>query len=146
MTFTRTDERPVAESTDHRTRAALRLYCAVIGLAALAVLLQGLWAGLFVHEGEDDKQSWVEVHARGADLAILLAAVATAVAFVRLRERRDLLVGAAVLTVLLALEAYLGGLIGDSPAVTALHFPLAMALMGLAVWLPVRAVRAVRHR
>ena len=50
------------------------------------------------------------------------------------------------MTVLLALEAYLGGLIGDSPAVTALHFPLAMALMGLAVWLPVRAVRAVRHR
>ena len=96
MTSTRTDERPVDEPTGLRTRAALRLYCAVIGLAALAVLLQGLWAGLFVHEGKDYQQSWVEVHARGADLAILLAAVATAVAFVRLRERRDLLVGAAV--------------------------------------------------
>lgn len=143
MTATRTDQRPVDEPTGLRTRAGLRLYCVVIGLAALAVLLQGLWAGLFVHEGKDYQQSWVEVHARGAEVAILLAAVATVVAFVRLRERRDLLVGAGAMTVLLALEAYLGGLIGDSPAVTALHFPLAMALMGLAVWLP---VRAMRHR
>lgn len=118
-----------------------RLYTAVIGLASLAVLLQGLWAGLFVHEGKDYTDSWVSVHARGADVAILLAAVATVIGFVRLRERRELWIGAAALTVLLVLEAYLGGLIGAHSNVTVIHFPLAMALMGLAVWLPVRAAR-----
>ncbi|HEY8301742.1 MAG TPA: hypothetical protein VIG48_07575 [Jatrophihabitans sp.] len=125
-------------------RPGQRAYTALIGLAALAVLLQGLWAGLFVHEGEDYQQSWVDVHARGAEVAIALAAAATVLAWVRLRDRRDLLIGSAAMTVLLVLEAYLGGLVGDSPALTALHFPLAMALMGLAVWLPVRAVRRRR--
>lgn len=120
---------------------AARLFSAVIGLASLAVLLQGLWAGLFVHEGKDYTQSWVSVHARGADVAILLAAVATVIGFVRLRERRELWIGAAALTVLLVIEAYIGGLIGAHSNVTAVHFPLAMALMGLAVWLPVRAAR-----
>jgi hypothetical protein len=118
-----------------------RLFTAVIGLASLAVLLQGLWAGLFVHEGKDYTESWVSVHARGADIAILLAAIATVIGFVRLRERRELWIGGAVLTVLLVLEAYLGGLIGEHSGWTAVHFPLAMALMGLAVWLPVRAAR-----
>ncbi|HEY0239887.1 MAG TPA: hypothetical protein VGC37_14710, partial [Friedmanniella sp.] len=107
----------------------------------LVVLLQGLWAGLFVVEGQDDKDSWVTVHARGAEVAIGLALIATVVAFVKLRSRRDLVVGSVVFTVLLVLEAYLGGLIGDHSALTAVHFPLAMALMGLAVWLPFRSVR-----
>jgi heme A synthase len=117
------------------------LYSAVIGLAALAVLLQGLWAGLFVQEGKDYKQSWVHVHATGADVAILLAIVATVVAVVKLRDRRDLIVGSGALVVLLVLEAYLGGLIGKHSNLTAIHFPLAMALMALSVWLPLRATR-----
>jgi hypothetical protein len=130
-----------AESTGRRARNPL--YNAVIGLTALAVLLQGLWAGLFL---QDDghaagAESWVEVHARGGDIAILLAAIATVVAFVRLRARRDLWAGSAVLTVLLVLEAYLGGLIRDEhvDSLTAVHVPLAMAIMGLVVWLPLRA-------
>ena len=42
-----------------------------------------------------------------------------------------------------ATEAYLGGLIRDAgkDTLTAVHVPLAMALMGLAVWLPLRARR-----
>ena len=156
MTAARTSEhatdRPTERPTDRPTelppgptpQSGRRAYTALIGLAALAVLLQGLWAGLFVQEGEDYQQSWVEVHARGAEVAIVLAAAATVLAYVRLRARRDLLLGSTALTVLLVLEAYLGGLIGDSPAVTVIHFPLAMALMGLAVWLPVRAVRPRR--
>jgi len=123
------------------TRARSRLFSALIGLSAVAVLLQGLWAGLFVQEGQDYKDSWVGVHARGADLAIALAVVATVVALVKLRSRRDLVVGSIAFVVLLVLEAYLGGLIGDHAGLTAVHFPLAMALMGLAVWLPVRAAR-----
>lgn len=117
------------------------LYSSLIGLASIAVLLQGLWAGLFVHEGQDYQQSWVEVHARGADLAIVLAVLATAVAIWKHRGRRDLIIGTAVFAVLLVAEAYIGGVIGGHPGATAIHFPLAMGLMGLAVWLPFRAVR-----
>ena len=124
-------------------RARNPLYNALIGLTALAVLLQGLWAGLFLRD--DGKapgaESWVDVHARGGDIAILLAAVATVVAFWKLRRRRDLWAGSAVLTVLLVVEAYLGGLIRDDhvDSLTAVHVPLAMAIMGLVIWLPVRA-------
>jgi heme A synthase len=144
MTSARTAERRTTTAAPAHQRSTSRLYAVLIGLSSLAVLLQGLWAGLFVHEGQDYQQSWVDVHARGAEVAILLAAAATVTAYVKLRDRRDLLIGSAALTVLLVFEAYLGGLIGESPAVTVIHFPLAMALMGLAVWLPLRARSARR--
>lgn len=118
------------------------LYSALIGLATLGVLLQGLWAGLFVHEGADYRARWVEVHALDAEVTIALAALATIAAFILLRRRRmELVIGSAVFTVLLIAEAYIGGRIGGSAGLTAVHFPLAMALMGLAVWLPVRSTR-----
>ena len=117
------------------------LYSAVIGLAAVAVLLQGLWAGLFVHEGKEYTQSWVNVHDQGAHAAMVLALVATGVAIWKHRQRRDLIIGSAVFLVLLVVEAYIGGLIGDHAGATAIHFPIAMGLMGLAVWLPFRATR-----
>lgn len=117
------------------------IYTALIGLSALAVLLQGLWAGLFIQEGSDYKSNWVEIHARGAEVAIVLAVIATIVAFVTLRSRRDLWIGSAVFTVLLVLEAYLGGIIGDHSNLTAVHIPLAMGLMALSVYLPLRAAR-----
>jgi hypothetical protein len=124
-------------------RARNPLYNALIGLTALAVLLQGLWAGLFLRDDgkSPGAEGWVDVHARGGDIAILLAAVATVVAFWKLRRRRDLWAGSAVLTVLLVLEAYVGGLIRDEhvDSLTAVHVPLAMAVMGLVIWLPVRA-------
>jgi hypothetical protein len=111
-------------------------------LATLGVLLQGLWAGLFAHEGEDYRQSWVEVHALDAEVTITLASLATIAAFILLRRRRmDLVIGSAVFTVLLIAEAYIGGRIGGSADLTAVHFPLALALMGLAVWLPVRSTQ-----
>ena len=125
------------------TRPVSRLYRVLIGLSALAVLLQGLWAGIFLeHDGQRDAaSSWVEVHARGADVAIALAAAATVAAFVTMRARRDLWAGTAALTVLLVLESYLGGLIVDQSkdVLTAVHVPLAMALVALVVWLPLRA-------
>lgn len=117
------------------------LYTALIGLSALGVLLQGLWAGLFIQEGSDYQKSWVEIHARGADVAIVLAVIATIVALVTLRSRLDLVIGSAVFTLLLVLEAYLGGIIGDHSNLTAIHIPLAMGLMALSVYLPLRATR-----
>jgi heme A synthase len=115
------------------------LYSSLIGLAALGVVLQGLWAGIFIREGKDVRESWVTVHAIGADITIALAVIATVVAFVQLRHRREIVVGSIVFTVLLALEAFIGGLVGGHQNLQAVHFPLALALVGLAVWLPLRA-------
>jgi heme A synthase len=120
-----------------------RVFTALTGLSALAILLQGLWAGQFLeHDGERDAaENWIEVHATGGEVAIGLAALATIWALVRLRHRRDLVVGGIVLTVLLVLEAYIGGLIVDDgkDSLTPLHIPFALLLMAVAVWLPFRA-------
>jgi hypothetical protein len=136
-TYADLDTRPPRSAKRHSA-----LFSALVGLTTLAVLLQGLWAGLFLeHDGKRDNAStWIDVHARGADLAIVLAAAATVTAFIKLRERRDLWGGAAALTVLLVLESYLGGLIRDEgkDTLTAVHVPLAMGIVALAVWLPVR--------
>jgi hypothetical protein len=125
------------------------LYGALTGLAAVAVLLQGVWAGIFLrHDGERDASgSWIDVHATGGEVAIVLAALATVAALWKLRSRKELWIGAAVLTVLLIVESYLGGLIRDhgKDNLTAVHIPLAMALMGLVVYLPLRAARGPRR-
>lgn len=117
------------------------VYQVLIGLASLGVLLQAVWAGMFIREGQGNNDTWVEVHARGAEVTIALAALATVAAFVWLRGRRELVAGTAVFTVLLVLESYLGGLVGDQNALEVVHFPLALALLALAVWLPLRARR-----
>jgi heme A synthase len=122
------------------------LYASVIGLTALVILFQGVWAGLFIREGKDfdassSQSRWVEVHDWGARVAIVLAFVSFVVAAWRLRGRKDLLVGTGLLFVLLLAEAYIGGEIGDHASWPSAHIPLAMALMGLSVWLPSRAVR-----
>ena len=139
---TRTDEPTI--TTAPRSSA----YSAVMGLAGLAVLLQGVWAGLFLREQGGYQDTWVEVHARGAEVALALALVGTIIAFLRLRGRRDVVIGSVVFTVLLAFESFLGGRVGDEHSVgaQAVHIPLALALMGLAVWLPLRASRRVSAR
>jgi hypothetical protein len=136
-----TERTAPARPADRTGRA---LFSSLIGLAAVAVLLQGLWAGLFINKS--DGQSWVTVHARGGEVAIVLAALATVAAFWKLRARRELWIGSAALVVLLILESYLGGLIADEGknGLTAVHIPLAMALMALVVWLPFRAARVGR--
>lgn len=125
------------------TASATRTFAALVGISSLAVWLQGLWAGLFMSQPdtEPDKTPWLEVHAWCGKAAIGFALLATVWAFMRLRERHDLTFGALALTLLLVLEAYLGGLVVDESkdALTAVHVPLAMALMGLTVWLPLRA-------
>ena len=116
---------------------------ALLALAGIAIILQGLWAGIFLeHDGKRDAAgSWIDVHARGGEVALALAAIATVVAFTRMRGRRDLWLGSAVLTGLLVLESYLGGLIRDDgkDTLTAVHVPLAMAIIGLAAWLFARS-------
>lgn len=127
-----------------RFPARSTLYTVLICLAAAAVLLQGLWAGLFIHEGQDFQQSWVDVHARCGEAAIVFAALSSIVAFFKLRSRPAVVAGSIALTVLLVAEAYVGGLIGDKPALTAVHMPLGMALMALVIWLTTQAAWPAR--
>jgi hypothetical protein len=142
--MTRTTTRLPAQQHQQRARGAV-LFTVLVGLSGLAILLQGLWAGIFLeHDGQRDAaSSWIDVHARGGEVALVLAAAAVVVGLVRLRGRRELWLGAAALTVLLAFKAYLGGLIRDDSkdTLTAVHVPLAMAIMALAVWLMLRARR-----
>lgn len=120
-------------------------YTVLIALAAVAVVLQGVWAGIFLeHDGKRDAAgSWIDVHARGGEVALALAVIATIVAFVRLRHRRELWLGTGALVALLVLESYLGGLIRDDgkDTLTAVHVPLGMAIMGLSAWLLARSRR-----
>src|SRR3954471_1585550 len=101
MTITKSQTAgPRSTSTDAGPR---RVYSALTGLAALAVLLQGLWAGLFLeNDGRGEEAAgWIDVHATGGEVAIALAALAAVWALVRLRDRKDLAWGAIALTVLL---------------------------------------------
>lgn len=122
------------------------LFNVLMGLAALAVLLQALWAGIFLqHDGERDAaSSWIDVHATGGEVAIALALAATIVAVVKLRARKDIWIASGVLTLLLVAESYIGGLIVDhgQDNLTALHVPLGMAMMALVVWIPLRVRKA----
>lgn len=132
-------EAPTRSNTD----TSRRVFASLVGLTALVVLLQALWAGIFLeHDGERDAAgSWIDVHARGGEVALVLAVLATALAVWKLRPRKDLIAGSALLTVLLVVESYLGGLIRDSgrDTLTAVHVPLGMAIMAVTVWLPLRA-------
>jgi hypothetical protein len=137
-------------STDAQRTAATGqrsvLMSVLTGLTLLAVLLQGLWAGLFLrYDGKrDDASGWIDVHARGGEVALVLAIIATIVALARLRARRDLWLGGVALVVLLLIESYVGGLIRDDgkDALTAFHVPFAMAIMAVSTWWFVRASRA----
>jgi len=116
----------------------------LIGLTTLVVLLQGLWAGIFLeHPGRVPSGTALDLHSAGGSLATVLALAALVVASLRLRARRDLWWGSLLLFLLLAVEVFLGQLIHDSHkhALTAVHVPLAMLLMALCVWLSLRSTR-----
>ncbi len=126
-----------ATTTARRTHP---VHSALVGLTSLGVLLQALWAGLFLRGG-DDAETWVDVHEYGAQATVTVALLATVAAFVWLRHRVPVLVGTTLLFVLLLAEMFLGLAIEDSRGVVAVHVPLAMLIMGLAVWLPMNARR-----
>jgi hypothetical protein len=117
------------------------VWSALVGLTSLGVLLQGLWAGLFLRRGAAGRHTWVAVHQHAGETTVLLALLAAVAAVVWLRHRRDLLIGTALLLVLLVLELVLGYAIDGSSAAVVVHVPLALLLMALAVWLPMAARR-----
>lgn len=130
--------------TDGRTTGVAEprsaAFNALVGLTTLAILLQGLWAGIFL---QDADEVWVNVHGAGAYVTAILALAATIVAVVRLRPRTDLVVASVVLTLLILIETGLGvGVRGGTRGLTVVHVPLALLIMGMAVWLPLKARNA----
>jgi hypothetical protein len=117
------------------------VWSALVGLASLGVLLQGLWAGLFLRRGAGDSHTWVTIHQHAGEAIAVLALLATVAALIWMRERRDVLIGTVLFLVLVVAEVVLGYTIEDSANAVVVHVPLALFLMGLAVWLPLAARR-----
>jgi hypothetical protein len=119
------------------TSRSMRIFRVLIWIVAAGVVLQGLWAGVFLqHDWRGGESAvWVDIHARAGELTILLAGAATVLAYRRLPDRRAVSRASAALTALLVLEAFLGGLIRDHNVwwLTAIHIPLAMVLVWLTV-------------
>ncbi|RBY85372.1 hypothetical protein [Blastococcus sp. TF02A-26] len=115
-------------------------FSALVGLTTLGVLLQGLWAGLFL--GTDDYGTWVSVHQHAGEATIVLALLSTVAAAVWMRHRRPVVIATAALFVLLLAEYFLGYFGDDTRGLIVVHVPLAMLLMALAVYLPVMARRS----
>lgn len=108
--------------------------------------MQGVWAGLFLeHDGQRDKASAaITAHNVGGMVALTLAIIALVISVVKLRSRRDLMIGTGVLVVLLAVEYMLGSLIHNQSkdALTVVHIPLALIITAVTVWLPLRSRQA----
>jgi len=132
---------------------AARAFPPLVGLTSLLILLQSVEAGVFLQSPEGGRKqysSWIDIHGAGSDLLLVLSLVTAIVAVRGLRDRRELVVGSVALFVVVAVETALGHLINgslggsDHDAVTIVHIPLAMALIGLTVWLATRAAQLRR--
>ncbi|WP_158865799.1 hypothetical protein [Leifsonia sp. AG29] len=132
-------------TTQTTSKTARRILAVLAALTALGVVLQGVWAGIFL-SSDKRPDAWVHIHDIGAWATLILAALTAVWALVFLRRQLLLVVGSILLVALVAGEAHLGGMITDdgNDAMTAVHIPLAMALLALAVWLPVYALRGRR--
>lgn len=132
-TETDRDGAPTAPRRAHRST----VYSVLIALASLGVILQGVWAGAFMREGQEYGGTWLTVHDTGAKVTFVLAGLALVASLIWLRHRVALVVATAVFFALVLAESYIGGEIGKQAWLQSVHFPLAMALLALAIYLPV---------
>ena len=123
-----------------------RLFVRLVGLTALAILLQAVIAGVFVNQ--DGHDGWITVHGVVADLTWVTALVTAAYAFRRVRPRgnRRLWLGAALLFLLTLAQTGIGHLITDQgmDGLIVVHVPLALIIFGLATWLSLTSAMARR--
>jgi hypothetical protein len=122
------------------------VFAALVGLTALAILLQAVFAGEFVDRASIGS-GWLHAHEVNGDVAEGLAVVTALFALVKLRAvARSLVIGSAVLAVAVIAQAEIGRAITDNghDALLVIHIPLALAVFGLTIWLSVKA-RQLRH-
>jgi hypothetical protein len=115
-------------------------YAALVGLVALAIILQAVFAGEFVEPGTHS--GWLDAHQVNADVTTVLSVITAGYAIVLLRRvARSLVIGSIVLVVVLVAMEALGHAITHSGDhnLTPVHVPLALAAFGLTIWLSVRA-------
>jgi hypothetical protein len=120
-------------------------FAALVGLQALAILLQAIFAGEFIRPGTHS--GWLDAHDVNADVVIGLSVLTAVFALVRLRTAaRSLAVGAVVLMVLVIAQVAIGHAITQSNdnGLIPVHVPLALLIFGLTIWLSVRA-RSLRR-
>jgi len=116
------------------------IFAALVGLQALAILLQAVFAGGFIRSGSHP--GWLDAHDANADAVIGLAVVTAIFALVRLRAvARSLAIGAVVLAVLVVAQDAIGHAITGShdDGLIPVHVPLALLIFGLTIWLSARA-------
>ncbi|MCE5291718.1 MAG: hypothetical protein LLG14_21110 [Nocardiaceae bacterium] len=116
-----------------------RVFSFLIALSSFTVVLQGVWAGLFLREGEGYDEEWIDVHGDGGLIALGLAILACAFGLLQLRARRWLVALGLVYAALLAVEVYLGGLVGETGGLAAIHIPLALVIVALGTHLFLRS-------
>jgi heme A synthase len=125
--------------------AAVKTFSMVNGLTLLGVLLQGVWAGLFIDRAE--REPWVTVHEIGGFVVVVLSLVTALVAITLLRRADPALTfGAVGLLLLLVIQTGLGEGISKAGSQELLvsHVPLAMLIFGLGVYLSVAGARLRR--
>ncbi len=118
-----------------------RGYAALVGLVALAILLQGIFAGVLIEPGSHSGA--LNAHDVNADLTLGLSIAAAVYAIVLLRKAaRSLVIGSLVLVALLVALVAIGHAITGSgdDGLTPVHVPLALLAFGQTTWLSVRAV------
>lgn len=140
---------PIATHTAGSAGATLARYgpgyAALVGLVALSILLQAVFAGEFIEPRSSG--GWLNAHEANATVATALALISAIYATVLLRRvARSLVIGSFVLFLVLAVMAELGYAIHDSgdDNLTPVHVPLALLAFGLTIWLSVRA-RSLRR-
>ncbi|HEX6403338.1 MAG TPA: hypothetical protein VF003_09335 [Pseudonocardiaceae bacterium] len=125
--------------------AAVRIFSIVNGLTLLGVLLQAVWAGLFIDQTGRDM--WITVHEIGGFVVVLLALVTALVAAALLRRADSALtLGAVGLLVLIVVQTGLGEAITTSgrQELIVSHVPLAMLIFGLGIYLSIAGARLRR--
>lgn len=125
--------------------ATLKWFSALIGLTSLSIFVQAVTAGEFV--SQKNRGGWIDAHDIVADVVAVLALATMIFTIVALRKTsRALLVGTIVLFVLVVAQIFIGHQITDNKQdwLIGVHVPLAFIVFGIAVWLPINAVRLRR--
>jgi heme A synthase len=121
------------------------MFTGLAWLIAVGVVLQGLWAGEMFNRAAG--HGWLTVHQITAYVLVILSLLAAIVAATNLRRSRPGLVWPSVgLFVLMLIQTGLGQAMtdGDAQSVIAAHIPVAVLLMGVAVYVALASSRPAR--